>query len=59
MLVNCWYVKLQRNGIVSEKFKVFTLSIPGFDAWKGQKGRIKAASDEGVLRAKDYGWGGR
>ena len=42
---------------MSEKFKVFTLSIPGFDAWKGQKGRIKSAIDEGLLMAKDY-WGG-
>ena len=39
---------------MSEKFKVFTLSIPGFDAWKGQKGRIKLAIDEGLLMAKDY-----
>ena len=39
---------------MSEKFKVFTLSIPGFDAWKGQKGRIKSAIDEGLLMAKDY-----
>ena len=53
----CWYVKLQRNGIVSEKFKVFTLSIPGFDAWKGQKGRIKSAIDEGLLMAKNCGGG--
>ena len=43
---------------LSEKFKVFTLSIPGFDAWKGQKGRIKSAIDEGLLMAKDF-CGGR
>ena len=55
----CRLVKLQRNGIVSEKFKVFTLSIPGFDAWKGQMGRIKSAIDEGLLMAKDYCGGGR
>ena len=41
---------------VSEKFKVFTLSIPGFDACKGQEGKIEAAIDEGMLKAKDY-WG--
>ena len=44
---------------VSEKFKVFTLSIPGFDACKGQKGRIKSAIDEGLLMAKDFCGGGR
>ena len=43
---------------VSEKFKVFTLSIPEFDACKGQKGRIKSAIDEGLLMAKDYCGGG-
>ena len=43
---------------VSEKFKVFTLSIPEFDAWKGQKGRIKSAIDEGLLMAKGYCGGG-
>ena len=43
---------------MSEKFKVFTLSIPGFDAWKGQKGRIKLAINEGLLMAKDYCGGG-
>ena len=45
---------------VSEKFKVFTLSIPEFDACKGQKGRIKSAIDEGLLMAENYcGGGGR
>ena len=43
---------------MSEKFKIFTLSIPGFDAWKGQKGRIKSAIDEGLLMAKNYCGGG-
>ena len=43
---------------MSEKFQVFTLSIPGFDAWKGQKGKIKSAIDEGLLMAKDYCGGG-
>ena len=41
-----------------EKFKVFNLSIPGFDACKGQKGRTKSAIDEGLLMAKDYCGGG-
>ena len=43
--------------IVSDKFKVFTLSIPGFDACKGQEQKIESAIDEGLLKAKDY-WGG-
>ena len=43
---------------MSEKFKVFTLSILGFDALKGQKGRIKSTIDEGLLMAKDHCSGG-